>query len=96
MLWSNDGTRQRSLGFEAGYNIATNLWMSIGFNVMGLRDPDLTANDYTDKGIFMRLRFKFDETILHLTSEPVEDNNCTKNNAITTGLSPTIPSGDEP
>ena len=31
---------------------------------MGLNDPDLTAGEYTNKGLYVRLRFKFDETTL--------------------------------
>ena len=64
VMWSPGGALQRSAGLEAGYQVATNLWASLGYNILGLRDPDLTANEYTDKGIYLRLRFKFDETIL--------------------------------
>jgi len=38
------------------------LWFSVGYNALGLSDRDLTAGEYTSRGAYMRLRFKFDET----------------------------------
>ncbi len=49
------------LGLEAGYRVATNLWLSAGFNFFGFKDRDLAGSDYTQRGAFIRLRFKFDE-----------------------------------
>ena len=58
------GARQQALGVEAGYLLKTNLWLSAGFNVSGFRgDADLAGYDYTQRGAFLRLRFKFDETL---------------------------------
>jgi large repetitive protein len=56
--------RSRQLGFgaEAGYLVANNLWLSLGWNVFGFTDRDLTAQDHTQRGGYLRLRFKFDET----------------------------------
>ena len=56
-------TRQQSLGVEAGYLLATNLWLSAGYNIFGFRDDDLAGADYTNRGLYIRLRFKFDEDI---------------------------------
>jgi hypothetical protein len=44
------------------------LWVSAGYNFVGLKDRDLTANEYTSKGAYIRLRFKFDETGLGFPS----------------------------
>ena len=44
------------------------LWVSAGYNFVGLKDRDLTANEYTSKGAYIRLRFKFDETTLGFAS----------------------------
>jgi hypothetical protein len=44
------------------------LWVSAGYNFVGLKDRDLTANEYTSKGVYIRLRFKFDETGLGFPS----------------------------
>jgi len=56
--------RQYGLGFEVGYMLTDNLWLSGGYNVFGFKDDDLVAGDYTNKGAFVRLRYKFDEELL--------------------------------
>jgi hypothetical protein len=38
--------------------------VSAGYNFFGYRDEDLAGTDYTTKGPYVRLRFKFDETLL--------------------------------
>jgi large repetitive protein len=55
--------RSRQLGFgaETGYLVANNLWLSLGWNVFGFTDRDLSAQDHTQRGAYLRLRFKFDE-----------------------------------
>jgi len=59
-----NGARQHALGVEAGYLLKQNLWLSAGVNVSGFNaDRDLAANDYTQRGFYLRLRFKFDETL---------------------------------
>ena len=58
------GARQHALGLEAGYLLQTNLWLSAGVNHSGFRaDADLVGGEYTQKGAYLRLRFKFDETL---------------------------------
>ena len=47
----------------------TNLWLSAGYNVFGYHDDDLTAGEYTNKGVYVRLRYKFDETTLGMGAE---------------------------
>lgn len=49
------------LGGELGYLLTENLWVSIGLNIFGFSEPDMLAQSNTDKGLFLRLRFKFDE-----------------------------------
>lgn len=60
-------SRAAGLGVEAGYRVATNLWLSAGWNVLGFRDRDLAADDATARGVSLRLRFKFDETLFGAT-----------------------------
>jgi large repetitive protein len=55
-------SRQLGLGTELGYLVANNLWLSVGWNVFGFTDRDLSAQDHTQRGAYLRLRFKFDET----------------------------------
>ena len=55
--------RAGGIGLEAGYRVANNLWLSAGVNLSGFRDRDLAADDTTARGAYLRLRFKFDETL---------------------------------
>ena len=58
------GARQHALGIEAGYLLQQNLWLSAGYNHSGFRgDADLAGYEYTQQGAYLRLRFKFDETL---------------------------------
>jgi hypothetical protein len=63
-LYGNSlGSAQYGLGAETGYLVMRNTWLSVGYNLMGFRDPVLTGEDITRRGFFIRLRFKFDENI---------------------------------
>ena len=65
------GAHQRAWGLEAGYLLKQNLWLSAGVNVSGFRgDADLVGYEYTQRGAYLRLRFKFDETLFK-RSDPV-------------------------
>lgn len=58
------GARQYATGAEVGYLLQQNLWLSAGFNVSGFKgDSDLTGYEYVQRGFYLRLRFKFDETL---------------------------------
>jgi hypothetical protein len=58
------GARQRAAGIEAGYLLRQNLWLSAGFNWSGFAgDADLVGYEYTRSGVYLRLRFKFDENL---------------------------------
>lgn len=59
-----NGARQHALGAEAGYLLRQNLWLSAGVNAVGFAgDPDLVGYEYTRAGAYLRLRFKFDDTL---------------------------------
>ncbi len=62
-MWSPGGARQAAAGVEVGYLVVQNLWLSAGYNVRGFRDDDMAAGEYTNQGMFLRLRFKFDENL---------------------------------
>ena len=57
------GGRQLAIGGEVGYLVIKNLWLSVGYNIEGFRDPDLAGEDYTQRSFYIRLRFKFDEAL---------------------------------
>lgn len=52
---------QKAMGVEAGYQLQDNLWLSAGYNWRGFSNRDLTGSDYTNRGVYLRIRFKFDE-----------------------------------
>jgi hypothetical protein len=64
-------TRQYAYGVEAGYLVRQNLWLSAGVNVRGFSDRDLSASEYTNRGVYLRLRFKFDEDLFRGASRSV-------------------------
>jgi large repetitive protein len=57
------GVRHGGMGVELGTLLADNLWLSVGFNAFDLRDPALTGDLATQRGVYLRLRFKFDEGV---------------------------------
>ena len=62
--FGQNGARQTAYGAEVGYLLQQNLWLSAGYNHAGFRgDADLTGYEYTQQGAYLRLRFKFDETL---------------------------------
>lgn len=63
-LWANHGAGTRYLvGAELGYLLATNLWVSAGYNFMGYQDDELANTSSTGEGAYLRFRFKFDEDL---------------------------------
>jgi uncharacterized repeat protein (TIGR01451 family) len=60
----NAGTHDFRLGGSVGYNVADNVWLSVGYNVVGFVDTDFSAGDYTARGPFITFRFKFDQQSL--------------------------------
>ncbi|MDB5929174.1 MAG: conserved repeat domain protein [Polaromonas sp.] len=61
LLYGKGGALQKTAGVELGYQVAKDLWVSAGYNFVGLKDRDLAAGEYTSEGVYIRLRFKFDE-----------------------------------
>ncbi|TSK07123.1 MAG: OmpA family protein [Geobacter sp.] len=50
-----------SLGASVGCNVMQNAWLSLGYNLLGFRDADFSAANYTAQGPFVQFRFKFDQ-----------------------------------
>ena len=61
--------RQLGLGLEVGHLLTENLWLSVGWNAFGFTDKDLTAQDYTSTGVYLRLRWKFDENLFRQAAQ---------------------------
>ena len=68
---SGNWARQYAVGVEAGYQLQQNLWVSAGYNVRGFSDKDLSASEYTNRGVYLRLRFKFDEDLFRSNNRSV-------------------------
>ncbi len=73
-----NGSRRYALGIETGVSIIDNLWLSLGFNFRGFSDEDLLDSDFTRRGLYLRLRFKFDEKLFR-------GDNANWNNSLTPG-----------
>ncbi|MEW4448159.1 hypothetical protein [Qipengyuania sp. JC766] len=58
------GTTLFSIGPEVGVVPTKNVLVSVGYNVVGFRDPDYSASRFTDEGVFASIRIKFDDDFL--------------------------------
>ena len=50
-----------SLGPSVGCNVMENAWLSLGYNLVGFRDRDFSAANYSSQGPFVQFRVKFDQ-----------------------------------
>ncbi|MCI0746567.1 MAG: hypothetical protein L0Y58_14295, partial [Verrucomicrobia subdivision 3 bacterium] len=57
---------QFGIGPEVGYKIRDSLRIAGGYNLLGFRDRDLSSEEYTDHGVYVALRWMFDESLLGL------------------------------
>jgi hypothetical protein len=63
-LVGSGGTKQYAYGLEAGYTVMDNLWAVLGYTWRGFSDKDLLAGEnYTNRGWYVGLRYKFDEDL---------------------------------
>ncbi|WP_303905336.1 OmpA family protein [Thiohalomonas denitrificans] len=60
----NSDLYEYSYGLSVGFNPATNLWLSVGYNWAGYEDDDFSLAGYAAKGPYLKLRFKFDQQSL--------------------------------
>lgn len=71
VMWQNGlSNRHLALGVEGGYLLSDGVWVSLGYNRFGFRDPDLSGSDYTQRGAYLRLRWKFDENLFRRDETP--------------------------
>ncbi|MET0382342.1 MAG: hypothetical protein ABW032_02865, partial [Burkholderiaceae bacterium] len=66
---ANLTSRTASIGTEAGYRVVDNLWFSLGYNFTGFRDRDLVEDNTSAQGAYLRMRFKFDESLFGLRAD---------------------------
>jgi hypothetical protein len=60
-------TLEYSVGPQIGISPFTNSWLTVGYNIKGFRDDDFSEANYTQKGPYVTLRLKFDQSSLGLT-----------------------------
>ncbi|MCZ8256401.1 MAG: hypothetical protein O9327_12145, partial [Polaromonas sp.] len=60
--WGN-GAAETAVGVEVGYLAWKNMWVSVGYNFKGFKASDMTGEAYTQRGLYLRARFKFDENV---------------------------------
>ena len=58
------GTTEWSAGPSIGFSPKDNVWASVGYNFTGFEDEDFAAAEHTRHGLYLKLRFKFDEESL--------------------------------
>jgi len=72
-VWST-GTRSYSVGPMIGVSPVKNGWVTLGYNHKGFTDSDFDAARYTGQGVYLQLRFKFDQDTFR-RGEVARDNN---------------------
>ena len=58
---ANSSVLDYSTGVSVGWNMARNIWLSLGYNFDGFEDDDFSAAGYTATGPYVRFRMKFDQ-----------------------------------
>jgi hypothetical protein len=59
-------THAAQAGVSVGYRLADNTWVSVGYNLRGFRDDDFAGANYRARGLYVNLRFKFDQDTFDL------------------------------
>ena len=60
MLLAENST-QYAYGPSIGVSPLDNVWLSLGYNVTGYKDEDFAAAEYSQQGVYIKFRFKFDQ-----------------------------------
>lgn len=64
ILFDDAGSQSYSYGPSLGFAPADNIWMTLGYNFAGFEDADFAAAEQSRKGVYLKLRMKFDEHTL--------------------------------
>lgn len=57
----NSDTLNYAFGPSVGISPVDNVWISLGYNVVGYKEPDFLASEYSQQGAYLKFRFKFDQ-----------------------------------
>lgn len=58
---TQSGIMENAIGLDVGYVLTKNLWISLGYNVVGFDDSDFSASRYTAQGPYIQFRAKADQ-----------------------------------
>lgn len=58
---ANSNNYLYSTGLSVGFQLARNVWLSLGYNLDGFDDRDFSAAGYTAQGPYLQFRMKFDQ-----------------------------------
>ncbi|MEQ1518459.1 MAG: hypothetical protein ABL931_18420, partial [Usitatibacteraceae bacterium] len=64
VLQGQGGARQYAYGPEVGFVAIDNLWLVAGYTWRGFNDTDLALENYTNRGWYLGMRYKFSEDLL--------------------------------
>jgi len=62
-LHAGSGVRRPGVGAEVGRRLQPGVWLSAGYNLTGYADDELTGEEWTRQGVYLRIRARFDETL---------------------------------
>jgi len=88
--------RQFGLGLDVSRQITRDMMLSLGYNILGFRDDDLSVDNSSSRGFYLRLRWKFDEDLfggLLRSSDRLEQARVPQGNAGAAAAGFTAPSG---
>jgi hypothetical protein len=63
-LFGSGASHRDGLGLELGRSLRDGVWLSAGWNYLGYTDPDLPSEEYTQRGLYLRVRARLDEDLL--------------------------------
>jgi len=67
MLHSWDSNiKDYGLGASVGYNVMENMWVAVGYNLLGFDDDDFSGAEYRVQGPYVAIRMKVDQDTLKL------------------------------
>ena len=58
------GTLDYGAGIDLGYNVAQDMWLSVGYNVVGFHDEDFADARYTASGPYIRFTIRAHQELL--------------------------------
>ena len=58
---ANSNSYLYSTGLSVGFQLARNIWLSLGYNIDGFDDRDFSDAGYTAQGPYLQFRMKFDQ-----------------------------------